>query len=47
MDYATLVLPTRDAVLSLAYADGLLFVGTTTGLLAIRLDPGCLSRPHG
>lgn len=38
-----LVVPTRDEALSVAYDDGLLFVGTGTGLLAIKLDPDFLS----
>jgi WD40 repeat protein len=33
-----LIVPTRDPALSVAYAEGLLFVGTASGLLAIRLD---------
>ena len=37
-----LVIPTRDIPWSVAYADGLLVVGTETGLLAIRIDPECL-----
>jgi WD40 repeat protein len=41
-----LVIPTRDAALSVAYENGLLFAGTETGLLAIRLDPGFLNNPR-
>lgn len=33
-----LVIPTRDSAASVAYADGLLFIGTSTGVLTIRLD---------
>jgi hypothetical protein len=40
-------IPTLDDPTSVAYADGLLFVGTTTGLLAIRLDPELLNRLGG
>jgi WD40 repeat protein len=39
-----LVVPTRDPGLSVAYADGLLFVGTTTGVLTMRLDTEFLRR---
>lgn len=35
----TLIVPTRDVAWALAYADGLLFIGTETGLQAIRLEP--------
>jgi WD40 repeat protein len=38
-----LVVPIRDEGLSVAYADGLLAVGTATGVLAIRLSPEFLS----
>jgi len=40
-----MTVPTRDPALSLGYADGLLFVGTVTGLLAIRLDLDFLAHP--
>ena len=33
------IVPTRDEVYSVAYADGLLFAGTSTGLVAIKLGP--------
>jgi WD40 repeat protein len=39
-----LVIPIRDKGLSMTYVDGLLAVGTSTGVLAIRLDPEFLSR---
>ncbi len=35
---AVLVIPTPDWILSVAYAEELLFVGTATGVLTIRLD---------
>jgi hypothetical protein len=38
-----LVLPTRDEASSVTYSDGLLVIGTTTGVLAIRLDVEFLS----
>jgi WD40 repeat protein len=38
-----LVVPTRDEALSVAYGAGSLFIGTVTGLLAVRLDPQFLS----
>jgi WD40 repeat protein len=37
-DARALVVPTRDPCRSVASADGMLFVGTETGVLAIRLD---------
>jgi WD40 repeat protein len=39
-----LVIPTRDGASAVAYADGLLFVGTETGMLAVRLDADYLAR---
>jgi hypothetical protein len=39
-----LVIPTRDEARSVACANGVLFTGTTTGVLAVRLDPECLSQ---
>jgi WD40 repeat protein len=41
---SVLVIPVRDEARAVAYADGLLFIGTATGLLAIRLDLEVLSR---
>jgi WD40 repeat protein len=38
------VIPTRDEALCVACADETLFVGTTTGVIAIRLDPAFLRR---
>jgi WD40 repeat protein len=40
-----LVIPVRDEALSVACADGLLFAGTKTGLLAIQLNPVPPSAP--
>jgi hypothetical protein len=39
-----LVIPVRDQAGSVAYANGLLFIGTASGLLSIRLDLEFLRR---
>jgi WD40 repeat protein len=41
---SVLTIPTRDEPWSVAYSDGLLFVGTSTGLVAIRLNMSFLMR---
>ena len=41
---SVLTIPTRDEPWSVAYCDGLLFVGTSTGLVAIRLNTNFLMR---
>ena len=43
-DTSLLILPTRNEALSIACSGALLFVGMTTGMLAIWLDPEFLSR---
>ncbi len=44
---AALIIPTRDSVWSVAHADGVLFAGMATGVLAIRLDPDSLRHSLG
>jgi WD40 repeat protein len=46
-DTPTLVIPTRDPVYSLAYADELLFIGTGAGLMAVRLNADYLRESLG
>jgi len=44
---SALIIPTRDSVWSVAHADGVLFAGMATGVLAIRLDPDSLQHSLG
>jgi hypothetical protein len=39
--------PTRDPALAVAHADGMLFAGTITGVVAIRLNPEFLRVEEG